>query len=95
MADTQATIDETNATNATNEAKPFAPADEMREEPVTRFESDQPVRREISDEEADHHFKAIRELIQNLRNRGDQDNNKVLDNITMHLDVIDPQEEAA
>jgi hypothetical protein len=40
-------------------------------------------------EEAEHHFKAVRDLVQQLRNRGDQDNNKVLDNIAGHLDAID------
>lgn len=48
-----------------------------------------------STKDKDHHLKAVRDLVQNLRNRGDQDNNKVLDNITMHLDAIDPQEEVA
>lgn len=81
MADTQATIDET---------KPVEAA-----VPVNEVHHEQPMRREMTDEEADHHFAAIRELIQSLRNRGDQDNNKVLDNITGHLDAIDPQEEAA
>ena len=47
-----------------------------------------------SSKDKGQHLKAVRDLIQNLRNRGDQDNNKVLDNITMHLDAIDPQEEA-
>ena len=88
MADTKATYEnQKQGKNAPNDAARDIP---KRTEP----ERMQP-KKEPTDEQIDQSLKAIRELVQNLRNRGDQDNNKVLDNITMHLDAIDPQEEAA
>lgn len=86
MSDTQATLDET---RNDNQAAPFV------HDEAEHLEPERIVPPAVSDEEIDYHLKAIRELIQNMRNRGDQDNNKVLDNMTLHLDAIDPQEEAA
>lgn len=87
MADTKATMgNQKQGKSLPNEAARDIPKQTQPERIQPKAESSK---------DKDHHLKAVRDLVQNLRNRGDQDNNKVLDNITMHLDAIDPQEEAA
>jgi len=63
----------------------FAP---VKPDPI---KTDEPVieKHVITDEDRDHHVKSVRDLVQQLHNRNDQDTNRVLDNVTKHLDALD------
>lgn len=67
------------------------------EDPFFDHKPDKPARHEISPEDRDTHVKSLRDLVQMIHNRNDQDTNKVLDNMTKHLDALDgnPEEREA